>query len=73
MGQWRRLLMKIEAVHIARYKARQWSLHDPCFICGGRFKFDGSGCGHDGADTAALIQRIKQMSSQEREAILTGK
>jgi len=64
---------KIEAVHIQRYKDRRWGLSDPCFICGGTFRFDGSGCGHDGADTAAFIQRIKEMSAREREAILKGK
>ena len=60
---------KITAVHIERYKARQWAVSDPCFICGGRWRE----CGHDQNDTEPFIKRIKQMSAQEREAILKGK
>jgi hypothetical protein len=60
----------IQPVHIERYKNRAWGLSDPCFICGGKFKFDGSGCGHDGADTAALIQRVKELGPVGRDTIL---
>lgn len=61
---------KIEAVHIRRFNAHMTGIGDPCIICGGKFKLDGSGCGHSGEDTKAFIDRIKGMTVQQRRAIL---
>ncbi len=63
----------IEAVHIQRFKDRQWGINDPCFICGGKFKLNGSGCGHDGDETKVFIDRIRAMTPTRRQAILKGK
>lgn len=63
---------KIEAVHIRRFNAGMTGIGDPCIICGGKFKLDGSGCGHDGTETEAFIKRIKGMTVQQRRAILSS-